>query len=175
MNRNTRQSNGLYAPNWQKYIPVSVLLMMVAICLVLSRTQAQADLFVQPDTQPSKPQATPVPKTEHDRLEFTREDAYQYVWMRESSKGTNNPVGSNAQLCYQKGLFNEIGASGTKHSICFKDRDEQEQFFYDWLDKNLDGLKIQEALCTWNVGPHGDMNCEYGKTFKIQHTHTILK
>jgi hypothetical protein len=92
---------------------------------------------------------------------------YQYVWTRESGKGTNNPVGSNAQRCYEKGQFNEIGASGTKHSLCFKSRDEQQQFFMSWMKKNAN-QDIVGTLCLWNVGLRN--KCEYGSTFLKEHT-----
>jgi hypothetical protein len=115
---------------------------------------------------PQQAQVIVLPPKPYD-IRYTYDQAYDYVWMRESGRGTNNPVGSNAQLCYEKGQFNEIGASGTKHSLCFKDREEQKQFFLSWLKKNMNG-DIVTTLCVWNIGKR--VTCEYGETFLKEHS-----
>ena|SRR5258708_4684209 len=111
-----------------------------------------------------EPQAKVIVK---HNVEYTYDQVYDYVWMRESSRGKNNPIGSNAQRCYVKGEFNEIGASGTQYSLCFKSRDTQKEFFMSWMKKNMDG-NIVGTLCRWNVGKRNQ--CEYGTTFLKEHS-----
>jgi hypothetical protein len=67
------------------------------------------------------------------------EKAYNLVWLNESGKGTNKN-GLNG-YCLSKNMINEIGFA-PHENYCFKDRTEQKETFYLWLDNRLNHKKM---------------------------------
>lgn len=84
--------------------------------------------------------------------------AYDTVWLNESNRGTNK-TGLNG-YCLSKGMINEIGFA-PHENYCFKDRAEQEETFYLWLDNRLNHKKmpwcdnINECLLAYSNGSYG--------------------
>jgi len=67
------------------------------------------------------------------------EKAYNLVWLNESGRGKDKS-GLNG-YCINKGMINEIGYA-PHENYCFKDRTEQKETFYLWLDNRLNHKKM---------------------------------
>jgi len=83
--------------------------------------------------------------------------AYDKVWLSESGRG-NDKTGLNG-YCLTKGMINEIGYA-PPDNYCFKNRKEQEETFYLWLDNRLSHKKmpwcnsIGECLLIYSAGAY---------------------
>lgn len=100
------------------------------------------------------------------------QEIVDYIWLRESSRGQNNPVGSLANNCYSKGMWNELGWGGMDRQICFNSREEGVERVERYITENLirHDSNISYILCMYRFGEegmksNGGEQCEYAKTF----------
>jgi hypothetical protein len=79
------------------------------------------------------------------------------IWLKESSRGKNNPIGSLENYCQLQGKTNQFGYGGMDLKICYDSFEESVKAVEKWLDK-----RTAEALCMYNTGVRVS-NCEYVK------------
>jgi len=84
---------------------------------------------------------------------------WDIIWDHESTSGKNNPVGSLAWKCEQKGGWNEIGYSPSTN-FCFNSKEEAQLFIPFYVSKNGYGKTLNELLCFYNTGTYS-IFCPY--------------
>lgn len=163
-----------------KYLVLPILI--TGLTAFVSHTSKPTELFSQPEqsfvvraSESNMRNSAPTPAPHH--VEYTIDQAVDYIWSRESTRGKNNPPYSLASNCYAKGLWNELGFGGMQNPKCFKDKAEGWKVVTEWIEKRHDDktLNISGVLCTYRFGDTGKLSeggdsCEYGKTFIDAHT-----
>lgn len=106
---------------------------------------------------------TPIPTVLSTRGYYV-DDVVDYIWMRESGRGTNNGKGTWAYSCEQKGLWNELGYLVPNETHCFKNKKEGWETVSKWITVHVFSgqWNIVKALCIYSNSADG---CEYGGTF----------